>query len=44
MDKARLAGDLAAGYNEVYFTLALFALVGAVLATIVTRPLCHPDG
>ncbi len=44
MDQARLAGNLAAGYSQVYFILALFALVGVVLAAIVTRPLRRLDG
>ena len=30
MDKARAVGNLAGGYNQVYFTLALFAVAGAV--------------
>ena len=38
MDDARQAGDLAAGYNEVYFTLAIFAAAGAVLAMAVRKP------
>ena len=38
MDQARTAGDLAAGYNQVYLTLAGFAALGAVLALIVRKP------
>ncbi|MCP5113904.1 MAG: OFA family MFS transporter [bacterium] len=38
MDKARADGNLAAGYNQVYFTLALAAVAGAVLAIMVKRP------
>jgi OFA family oxalate/formate antiporter-like MFS transporter len=38
MDKARAAGDLAAGYNQVYLTLAAVAVAGAVLAVLVKRP------
>jgi len=38
MDQARQAGDLAAGYNEVYFTLAICAAAGGVLAMAVRNP------
>lgn len=38
MDSARVAGDLAAGYDRVYFTLAFFALAGAMLALLVKLP------
>ena len=41
MDEARKAGDLAGGYNQVYFTLAVFAVAGAVLALLVKRPLAE---
>ncbi len=37
MDKARLAGDLASGYNEVYWKLAVIATVGAIV-TALLRP------
>jgi OFA family oxalate/formate antiporter-like MFS transporter len=37
MDRARAAGNLAGGYNEVYWTLAGLALAGAVVS-IVLRP------
>lgn len=37
MDQARLAGDLASGYREVYWKLAVLAAVGAVL-TAFLRP------
>ena len=38
MDAARESGDLAAGYNQVYLTLAVFAVIGAVLALVVRKP------
>ena len=38
MDKARAVGNLAGGYNQVYFTLAFFAVAGAVLALLVKGP------
>ena len=38
MDEARTAGDLADGYNKVYFTLAVFAVVGAVAALLIKAP------
>ena len=38
MDEARTAGDLAEGYNKVYFTLAVFAVVGAVAALLIKAP------
>ena len=38
MEEARAAGDLAGGYNQVYLTLAVFAVIGAVLALIVRKP------
>ncbi|MFV2082626.1 MAG: MFS transporter, partial [bacterium] len=38
MTKAKVAGDLAAGYNQVYFTLAVFSVVGIVLALAVRAP------
>ena len=37
MDRARLAGDLASGYREVYWKLAVRAAVGAVV-TAFLRP------
>jgi OFA family oxalate/formate antiporter-like MFS transporter len=37
MDRAKAANDLAAGYNEVYLTLAALALMGAV-AVALLRP------
>ena len=39
MDAVRESGDLAAGYNQVYLTLALFAVFGAVLALVLRKPL-----
>ncbi|MFN7939442.1 MAG: OFA family MFS transporter [Bryobacteraceae bacterium] len=38
MDKARAAGNLAAGYQEVYWTLAALALVGALVSLTVRPP------
>lgn len=38
MDRARAAGNLAAGYQEVYWTLAGLALVGAVVSLTVRPP------
>jgi OFA family oxalate/formate antiporter-like MFS transporter len=38
MDRARAAGDLAAGYNEVYWKLAVIAAVGAAAAAMLRPP------
>jgi OFA family oxalate/formate antiporter-like MFS transporter len=38
MDRARAAGDLAAGYNEVYWKLAVIAAVGAAVAALLRPP------
>ena len=38
MDEARDVGNLAGGYNQVYFTLALFAVTGAVAALLIKAP------
>lgn len=38
MDEARAAGNLAAGYNQVYLTLAVFAVAGATLSILLKRP------
>jgi OFA family oxalate/formate antiporter-like MFS transporter len=38
MDKARAAGDLAAGYREVYVTLAILAAAGAAVAATLRPP------
>jgi OFA family oxalate/formate antiporter-like MFS transporter len=38
MDRAKAAGNLASGYNEVYFTLAGFAAIGMLAAAIVRKP------
>jgi OFA family oxalate/formate antiporter-like MFS transporter len=38
MDRARVAGDLAAGYREVYWKLALLAVLGAVVAAALRPP------
>jgi OFA family oxalate/formate antiporter-like MFS transporter len=42
MDAAKASGDLVAGYNEVYVTLAGFALAGALLAAVVKPPAKAP--
>lgn len=38
MDRARQAGDLAAGYSEVYWKLAVIAAVGAAAAAMLRPP------
>ena len=38
MDKAKAAGNLAAGYQEVYWTLAILAMLGAVVSAILRPP------
>lgn len=38
LDRAREAGNLAAGYQQVYFTLAIFAAVAAVLGFLIRPP------
>ncbi|MEE8257038.1 MAG: OFA family MFS transporter [Acidobacteriota bacterium] len=38
MDEARDVGNLAGGYNQVYFTLALFAVAGVVAALLIKAP------
>lgn len=38
MDRARAANDLAAGYGEVYWKLAVLALIGAVAAAVLQPP------
>jgi OFA family oxalate/formate antiporter-like MFS transporter len=38
MDRARVAGDLAGGYREVYWKLALLAVLGAVVAAALRPP------
>ena len=38
MDKARAVRNLAGGYNQVYFTLALIAVAGAMLALLIKAP------
>jgi OFA family oxalate/formate antiporter-like MFS transporter len=42
VDRAQQAGNLAAGYDEVNYTLALFAAAGAALAAVVRRPASTP--
>ncbi len=39
MKAAKASGDIAGGYNQVYFTLAMMSIVGIVLALIVKRPM-----
>lgn len=41
MDRAKAAGDLASGYQEVYWTLALIAAVGAIVAAFLRPPRRH---
>ena len=38
MDHARVSGDLAAGYAEVYWKLAALAIIGAAAAAVVRPP------
>jgi OFA family oxalate/formate antiporter-like MFS transporter len=38
MVKAKAAGNIAGGYNQVYFTLAVMSIIGIALALIVKRP------
>ena len=38
LDRAREAGNLAAGYREVYWDIAMFAIVVAVLAVLLRAP------
>ncbi len=38
MKAAKEAGNVAAGYNQVYFTLAVMSIIGIVLAFVVKRP------
>jgi OFA family oxalate/formate antiporter-like MFS transporter len=38
MDRAKAAGALASGYQEVYWTLALLALAGAIVAGVLRPP------
>jgi OFA family oxalate/formate antiporter-like MFS transporter len=38
MDRARVAGDLAAGYREVYWKLAALAIVGAAVTALLRAP------
>jgi OFA family oxalate/formate antiporter-like MFS transporter len=38
LDRARAAGALSAGYNEVYMTLAGLAVLGAIVVLMVRRP------
>ena len=44
MVQANAAGDLAGGYNKVYFTLAMMSIVGAVLVFIVKRSMQDVGG
>lgn len=38
MDKARVAGDLASGYQQVYTTLAVLAILGAAMTALLRPP------
>jgi OFA family oxalate/formate antiporter-like MFS transporter len=38
MDRAKATGNLAGGYQEVYWSLALLALVGAAVAAVLRPP------
>ena len=38
IDRAKAAGHLASGYQEVYVTLAVFAFAGAILAGVLRPP------
>jgi len=42
MDRARVAGDLAGGYHEVYWKLAALAIVGATVTAFLRVPLREP--
>lgn len=44
MKAAKEAGDLAGGYNQVYFTLAVMSAIGIALVLIVKRPLHDVGG
>ncbi len=39
MKAAKASGNLAAGYNQVYFTLAVMSIIGIALGLAVRRPL-----
>jgi OFA family oxalate/formate antiporter-like MFS transporter len=41
MDRAKAAGNLASGYEQVYWTLAALSLAGALVAAVL-RPPAHP--
>jgi MFS transporter, OFA family, oxalate/formate antiporter len=43
MDRARVAQNLAAGYSEVYQTLAVISLIGILVALILRRPNPIPE-
>lgn len=38
MDRAKAAGDVTSGWNEVYWTLAGLSLLGAVIVTVLRPP------
>ena len=42
MDRARVAGDLAGGYHEVYWKLAVLAIVGAAVTAFLRPPVGEP--
>ena len=43
MKAAKESGNIAGGYNQVYFTLAIMAVVGIVLTLVVKRPMHAVD-
>ena len=43
MKTAKESGNIAGGYNQVYFTLAIMAVIGIVLTLIVKRPIHSID-
>ncbi len=43
LDHAREAGNLAAGYQDVYLKLAIFALIVAILASLLRAPRAAPE-
>lgn len=43
MKAAKESGNIAGGYNQVYFTLAIMAVVGIVLTLVVKRPIHSVD-
>jgi len=39
MDRARLGGDLSAGYRQMYWELAVLAIIGAAVTALLRPPL-----